>query len=339
MENNCILDLSQLNLMSGNATESVAQQVERLLVDQCESWKLAKDNFSALETVESKIFESDSINFIVQFNPSRIRSSAAKVDAKSIQERKCFLCANHLPAEQKGVLFGKDMHNTAHNYLILVNPFPIFNKHLTIPDIEHTDQLVRERVGDMLLLAEELNDYVIFYNGPKCGASAPDHMHFQAGNKCFMPLERDFEAIKNDREITIKSSEGVTVSTLTGIDARTFIFKGESKDAIENEFKKFYDQFAALTPEEAEPMMNILAMKKGTDFVLIVFPRKLHRPSQYFAEGEDNLLISPASVDLGGVFITPQEKDFKKIKLDDIKSIISQITITDEMFSALCKAL
>lgn len=338
MEQNTITDLKPVDL-NGYASGSLSGEVDSLFKDQCENWTLARDNFSALKTVENKIFESANLNFIVQFNPSRIRSSAAKVDAKSIQERKCFLCIPHLPAEQKGVKVSKDGNEFEHNYMILVNPFPIFDKHLTIPDTDHTDQRIRERVGDMLSLANKLTDYVLFYNGPKCGASAPDHMHFQAGNKGFMPLERDFDALNDGLEVLLKEKDEVKITTLTGIPARTFIFRSESREAINRQFKEFYDSFAAMVPDEAEPMMNILAMKKGKEYILIVFPRKLHRPSQFFAEGDDNLLISPASVDLGGVFITPQEKDFKKIKLSDINDIIRQITINNDMFDALCKAL
>lgn len=338
MEQNTIEGLKSFAVKE-SISGTLSAEVDRLFKDQCENWSLAKDNFSALKTVESKIFESANLNFIVQFNPSRIRSSAAKVDAKSIQERKCFLCIPHLPAEQKGVKVLKNENDFDHNYMILVNPFPIFDKHLTIPDTDHTDQRIRERVGDMLSLANELHDYVLFYNGPKCGASAPDHMHFQAGNKGFMPLERDFDAINEACEVVLKEKDEVKISTFTGITARTFIFRSESKESINRLFKEFYDSFASMVPDEAEPMMNILAMKKGKEYILIVFPRKLHRPSQFFAEGDDNLLISPASVDLGGVFITPQEKDFKKIKLSDINDIIRQITISDDMFDALCMAL
>ncbi|MGL5318335.1 MAG: DUF4922 domain-containing protein, partial [Bacteroidales bacterium] len=176
-------------------------------------------------------------------------------------------------------------------------------------------------------------------NGPKCGASAPDHMHFQAGNKGFMPVERDFDALMDHCEVVLQERDEVKISTFTGLKARTFVFRSTSREAVERQFIQFYDQFSGMMPEEAEPMMNILAMKKGKEFVLIVFPRRLHRPAQYFAEGEDNLLISPASVDLGGVFITPQEKDFKKIKLTDIADMIGQITIRTEMFEALCKGL
>lgn len=339
MEQNMIMNSVNILKKSEMMSDSLSGQVEQLIRSQCDNWMLVKENFAALKTVESKIFEDNYLNFVVQFNPSRIRSSAAKVDPKSIQERKCFLCLPHLPEEQKGILVSQDESDVSHNYVILVNPFPIFDKHLTIPDVEHTDQRIRERIGDMLSLAEQLSDFVLFYNGPKCGASAPDHMHFQAGNKGFMPLERELDALTDRCEVVLKETDEVKIATLTGITARTFIFRSESKNAIESRFKLFYDHFAAMMPDESEPMMNILAMKKGKEFVLIVFPRKLHRPAQFFAEGDDNLLISPASVDLGGVFITPQEKDFKKIKLSDLNDIIKQITINDDMFSALCNAL
>ena len=147
-------------------------KIEKLFSDQLSSWELAKNNYTALSQVKVKELDVNGTHYKVQFNPARIVSSAAKVDTKSIQERKCFLCPANLPAVQRGLPFKE-------NYQILVNPFPIFPKHLTVPALEHVDQRIKNRFGDMLDLATYAQDYVVFYNGPKCGASAPDHVHFQ----------------------------------------------------------------------------------------------------------------------------------------------------------------
>ena len=162
------------------------EQVEKLIQEQLIEWPLVSQNFAALGKVQSKDITVGHVEYRAQLNPARIVSSAAKVDTKSIQERKCFLCAQNRPKEQKGVRYKQ--------YEILINPFPIFPRHLTIPDINHVDQKISNRIADMLDLARELDDYVIFYNGPKCGASAPDHMHFQAGNKGFMGIETDVKS-------------------------------------------------------------------------------------------------------------------------------------------------
>ena len=161
------------------------QTIHNLLTEQLASWETARNNYAALSGVRVKELNVNGIPYKVQFNPARIVSSGAKVDAKSIQARKCFLCPANLPTVQKGISFGGHYH-------ILVNPFPIFPRHLTVPELAHTPQRIATRFTDMLELAEALTDYTIFYNGPKCGASAPDHAHFQAGNKGFMPIEKDW---------------------------------------------------------------------------------------------------------------------------------------------------
>ncbi|MDR0866076.1 MAG: DUF4922 domain-containing protein, partial [Candidatus Symbiothrix sp.] len=172
--------------------------VKDLLCDQLEEWSLVKSNYEALKNVKSKEFQFDGFIIKVQFNPARIVSSAAKIDAKSIQERKCFLCPANLPKEQTGIPFGND-------YQLLVNPFPIFPEHFTIPTYKHTDQLIIHRYGDMLDLAKSMDKYTVFYNGPKCGASAPDHAHFQAGIKGFLPLENEIGNIP--KEVIYKTDE------------------------------------------------------------------------------------------------------------------------------------
>ena len=158
----------------------INQQVKALFNEQTANWALARNNFEGLKTVQTKTFAFGDYDVRVQFNPARIVSSGAKVDAKTIAERKCFLCAANRPAEQRSVEFG--------DYEILVNPFPIFPEHFTIPRKEHVDQQIKPFFADMLRLAKAMDEYLVFYNGPRCGASAPDHMHFQAGTKDFLPL-------------------------------------------------------------------------------------------------------------------------------------------------------
>ena len=268
-------------------------KVNQLFKEQLSKWDLAGKNYRALEQVKTKTLIVDNREYKVQFNPARIVSSAAKVDVQSIRERKCFLCSENLPAEQKGITF-KD------SYIILVNPFPIFPRHLTIPFIEHTPQLINQRFGDMLDLARQLDDYIVFYNGPKCGASAPDHLHFQAGNKGFLPIEND----RNRRNaISIES---------------------DNKDVLLERFQEIYN-ILPMQPDDSEPMMNILAWYETSKWIVCIFARKKHRPSCYSAESEANMLISPAAVDLGGVFITPLEKDFEKITVEDINQILIEI--------------
>jgi len=268
-------------------------KVNQLFKEQLSEWDLAKKNYNALQQVKTKTLVVDSRKYKVQFNPARIVSSTARVDAQSLQERKCFLCSNNLPAEQKGVSF-------KNNYTLLVNPYPIFPRHLTIPSVEHTPQLIATHFGDMLDLAQLLDDFVVFYNGPKCGASAPDHFHFQAGNKGFLPIEKNRDKY------------------------RAISFESDNKKKLLKYFKQTYDSLP-MQPDDTEPMMNTLTWYESDKWMVCIFARKKHRPSCYGAEDDDNLLITPAAVELGGVFITPLEKDFEKIKAEDIAKILHEI--------------
>jgi ATP adenylyltransferase/5',5'''-P-1,P-4-tetraphosphate phosphorylase II len=297
-------------------TEAISNKtVNELLAEQLTSWDTARTNYEALLEVESKVLDVDGHTFRVQFNPARIRSSAAKVDPKSIQERKCFLCKDNLPAAQKGLKFGE-------GYTVLVNPFPIFPQHLTIPAVEHKDQLIRNRFVHMLELAERLSGFVLFYNGPKCGASAPDHAHFQAGNKGFLPLESEWRSAAGE---AFYSKEGTALYALKEYPAPMLVLTSDSMQKAAG----LFDQIYMLLDKgmEVEPMMNLLAWYEDGQWVVCIIPRTLHRPACYFAEGEENLLISPASVDLGGVFITPLEKDFEKITSQDIRNILQEVCL------------
>lgn len=293
--------------------------VKSFFSEQLVEWPLAKQNYEALNKVLVRDIDLGGSSVRIQFNPERMRSSAAKIDTKSIQERKCFLCPAHLPAEQRGIPFGKD-------YQILVNPFPIFPMHLTVPVLDHIDQLIYDRFGDMLDLAETLNDFVVFYNGPKCGASAPDHMHFQAGNKGFLPLEKDVRQLKRN---VIISNDEIQCFTLQGYYRNVIVLESGKKNCVVELFNRIYASLE-IKSDEKEPMLNIVTWFEEGKWISCIFPREVHRPACFYAEGDDNLLISPASVDLGGVCVFPLEKDFNKVTAADIKKVFSEICVNDD---------
>jgi len=301
------------------SADTIKNRVEELFLSQVQNWDTACVNYSDIDKVKIKDFGFDDFTIKVQFNPARIRSSAAKVDAKSIQERKCFLCPDNLPPEQEGVPFGND-------YQILVNPYPIFPKHFTIPAYKHTDQLIYDRYTDMLDLAKELSDYVVFYNGPKCGASAPDHVHFQAGIKGILPIEKDIASM--NREL-IYSNGGSHIYALKHYLRNGFLIVSDLKGQSVSHFNRVYSSLE-IKDGDSEPMMNILLWVAGGRYYSCVFPREKHRPTCFYAEGDDKLLISPASVDLGGLFITPREEDFEKITTQDIVQILKEVCLDDE---------
>ena len=296
-----------------------SQQINRFIEEQLAVWPMATDNFNALQNVKVKDLDVDGMKIKVQFNPARIVSSSAKVDAKSLKERKCFLCGENRPAVQTGIEWGEDG-----KYIVLINPFPIFPRHLTIPDQRHVDQLVVDRIKDMMDLASELDEYTVFYNGPKCGASAPDHMHFQAGNSDFLTIA---DAIENAELKTITEEDGKAILALVdSLPLKVFVIDATDHEAGERLFRRLYD--AIPVPEgEKEPMMNLLCYTTPAGVRLVVIPRKKHRPSFYGTETDEQMLISPASVDMGGVFITPLEKDFNRVDENIVRRIFDELCL------------
>lgn len=302
-------------------------QVNQLFQEQLERWPLASNNFNALSNVRTKDEKVRGINYRVQFNPSRIVSSGAKVDKKSIKERKCFLCKENRPPEQKGIFYS--------DYIILINPFPIFPKHLTISKCTHQDQLIYGKISDLLDLSYQIDKYVLFYNGPKSGASAPDHMHFQAGNKGFLPIQTEIETIARELICVFESAK---LFLLDDQPRNSLLIKGKSIADIDQLFNKVYNVLP-INGSDLEPMLNLLSWYENNEWHLIILLRKKHRPSCYFAKGEDKLLSSPASVDLGGVFITPIESDFNKINSEKIEAIIDEVSFSKSEVCNILKEL
>ena len=303
-------------------------KVNELFDQQLSVWEMARNNFEGLKTVQIREFDFDGFAVKVQFNPARMVSSGAKVDAKTIAERKCFLCAANRPEVQRGIEW--------RDYDILINPFPIFTRHLTIPRREHVDQRLVPYIADMFDLARELTDFVVFYNGPKCGASAPDHMHFQAGNADFLPLVSDYFNLKQvGRTELVETAD--TAETYLMKDYLRVVYCIESADAValKEAFMKLYNSW--VVDADVEPMMNVVCLYRQSTvdgqqiadgkWYLFVIPRGAFRPWQYTAEGDAQLLVSPATVEVSGLFITPVKEHFERITKEDVVDILTQCTI------------
>jgi len=290
------------------------QHIKSLFSEQVSNWELARNNFESLKSVQTKSFSFGDFEVQVQFNPARIVSSGAKVDAKTIAERKCFLCTANRPAEQKAIEFG--------DYDILVNPFPIFPEHFTIPRKEHVEQQIKPYFEDMLNLAKVMDDYLIFYNGPKCGASAPDHMHFQAGTKDFLPLVNDYKRLKDTHANLLVTNEKMKLFTYENYLRTVYCIESTDIESASDSFEKLYSHFQ--NEENTEPMMNVVCIYETDKWFTFILPRKNFRPWEYTAEGNQQLLISPATVEMCGIFITPIETHFERITKEDIESILEQ---------------
>ncbi|MDP2039014.1 MAG: DUF4922 domain-containing protein [Ignavibacteria bacterium] len=326
-----LTEFSEKSFLDTEGLSSLPEKAERLFEQQINNWKLAAGGYKSLTSVEIKKFEFGNFSIEAHFNPGRIISSSAKVDAKSINERPCFLCPQNLPAEQKAV-------NAFDDYILLVNPFPIFDKHFTIPKLSHTPQLIKLEITSMLTLSSLLgNGYSVFYNGPKCGASAPDHMHFQAGNSGFMMIDHDYaELSKSNSKIIFEDSE-LKSSFITGCLRNFIAIESNSISRITSEFERIYSLLQNASSDE-EPMLNIICSYDNS-WRLLIFPRIKHRPTYFFEEDDKKILISPAAVDMGGVLIFPREEDFEKITTELIVDVFKQVTFSDDDFYNLAEKM
>jgi hypothetical protein len=294
----------------------LSDKVDRIFDKQLAEWPMAGNNYAALKDVKVRSCMVDGIPLHMQFNPARVVSSSAKVDAKSLSERKCFLCAENRPPEQRSIKWGR--------YSVLVNPYPIFKRHLTVADSVHTPQRIAGRMADMVRLAQELCGYTVFYNGPKCGASAPDHMHFQAGSMDFLVLP---SMVLDNKRKTVLEFGGDSLSVVDSLPMRFFVIEADTPEAAEKFFDALYEALP-VQPGDDEPMMNILSFDMPNATYVVVVPRKRHRPSFYGTEGDDTMLFSPASVDMGGLFVMPREKDYNRMNRDLARRVYSEVCLS-----------
>lgn len=310
-----------------------ADRTKKLLEDQKISWGLLRENYANLSKTETKIFGYDNFQIKVQCNPERIKSTGADVSRDALNSRPCFLCEENLPSEQDGLLYNK-------RYLILANPYPIFEEHFTITKTKHSPQTIIGNFEDMLDLSEELGrDYSLFYNGPKCGASAPDHMHFQAALKNIIPAEYEADAMKEKLSSQIYTAPKIKLFFIENFFRYVLIIESPSKGELLYAFKILINALKKISPPKEEPMINIVSTYNGGMRRIFVFPRLVHRPRQFFEEGEKKILVSPAAVDMGGLIIFPREEDFNKINRNDIVDIYRQVTVTKEFWEYLKKKM
>lgn len=301
---------------------------------QLKEWQGLKDNYTSFKKVKVNDFWFNGFKIKTQFNPGRIQSTSAKTDLDSIKSRRCFLCYRNLPAWQKGLLLKK-------KYFLLCNPYPVFPEHFTIASVDHKPQLLGNHVEDLLVLTKNLSKhYSVIYNGPNCGASAPDHLHFQVGTKNYLPIEDEFHQVKNEYgEIIYDTDQNLLSAVDDGL--RTFVLiESNDKSIIVNLFEKFYKVYSENNFSEDESLLNIINFYDHEfGWTLFIFLREKHRSRHYYNEGEDQILVSPASIDLGGILVLPREKDFGKINKQLIEEIFKEVSLSREKFISLKEKL
>ncbi len=314
--------LSQKVFASFNPASSAGSLAElsiSLLEDQKKKWPLLAEGYQALSLVKVREIHCAGFSTKVQWNSKRMVSTAAKVDAASIGARKCFLCLENLPQEQQGVLYGND-------FIVLCNPAPIFSRHYTISHVRHVPQAIEGFIGTFLMLARDLGGrFTVFYNGPKCGASAPDHFHFQASPSGAIPVES--ESNEAGRRMLMRKFEKVSGFMLLNYGRGVLLFESSDADELEKCMTELFRSMRKIFSTTEEPMVNILCSFQDNAWRVIVFPRSKHRPAAYFREGDAKVLISPASVDIGGLIITPVEKDFQKVDATTIEDIFREVSV------------
>jgi hypothetical protein len=300
-----------------------------LLKHQKSSWLQLRQGYELLNAVKTRSFSFPGFEIKIQFNPARLKSSSAEVDYKSINERKCFLCLKNLPKEQKGI-------NYKDEFIILANPYPIFPEHFTISSLKHIPQSILENFRTMMSLGKDLSKYyTVFYNGPKCGASAPDHLHFQACSKNVMPAEPELGEIKTKYGEQLAWKDHTEVLAVDDGIRRFFVVESDNALIIERIFGSVYIEFQKCLLIQEEPMMNLILNYEKEIWRLIIFLRAKHRPALY----DNGILWSPAAVDLGGLCIFPLEKDLNVISGSDLTEGFKEVIISDEIFSYIKKKL
>jgi hypothetical protein len=288
--------------------------LEDLFKRQAGAWPQLAKGLEGLARAKTRTVRIDWYEIFIRHIPHRVVSTTAAVDRESVAKRPCFLCVGNLPPEEEGIQF--------EDFTIYCNPFPIVDHHLTIAHREHRSQRIANQFGSMLDLAAAMPGYFVIYNGPECGASAPDHLHFQAGWRGLLPIEQD--------------TAELTSLTVPNYGRNVFLLRGRYRSALTDQMGRAIELLAETTGKRAEPMVNIAVLHKRGEWATYLFPRGKHRP-EVFHTGE--LTVSPASIDMCGIFVAPVEHDFEKITGDAIAAIFREVTLSDDQFREVAEKL
>lgn len=314
-------------MLQGKADIMEDSSISRFFNRQMEKWADARHRFRDLKHVETHQL-SDQLK--VQWNPARIVSTGAKIDKKTLGDRPCFLCDKNRPKEQ----ISKQIDE---RFLLLVNPFPILPVHFTIPARKHQPQSIYKNYGEMHRFLSLHSELMVFYNGPKCGASAPDHLHFQAGTSGILPLQANWQRLSRNLTDIISLNDDEKIALIHDFVVSAFVIISKSEDSDEALFQRLYKSMP-VRGDETEPMMNIIAWRKGDEYISVVIPREKHRPEAYFAEGDAQMMVSPGALDMSGLIITPREEDFRKLTEESATAILQECGVsTDKMNSIVTK--
>ena len=315
-------------MLQGKADIMEDSTISRFFNRQLEKWDDARHRFRDLKHVETKKLSEE---VRLQFNPARIVSTGAKIDKKTLGERPCFLCDKNRPKEQMSQQIDERFH-------LLVNPFPILPVHFTIPARKHQPQAIYKNYGEMHRFLSLHSELMVFYNGPKCGASAPDHLHFQAGTSGILPLQANWQRLSRNLTDIISLNDEEKIAVVRDFIVPAFVIISKSEESDETLFHRLYKSMP-MRGDETEPMMNIIAWRKGDEYISVVIPREKHRPEAYFAEGDAQVMVSPGALDMSGLIITPREEDFHKLTEESATTILQECGISTEKMNCIVTKL
>ena len=284
-------------------------ELEELFRLQQGSWPLLARGIRGLGEARTRSVLAAGSGVLVRHIPHRAASTTAKVDPASIAKRPCFLCGENLYPEQVGIAFGP-------SHVIYCNPFPIVERHVTVVHRDHRPQRIEEQLDAMLSLAAALPGHFVAYNGPECGASAPDHAHLQAGSSEGLPLVR---------EIAGRTGPAVELHGL-----RALLFRGPERGPLRREITRALGILASVTSKSPEPLCNVAVLRDPSGGLsAVVFPRAKHRPDAYFT-GE--LTVSPAAIDVAGILVAPVPGDFERLTGGGAESVFREVTLPEAPF-------
>jgi hypothetical protein len=323
--------LNQKTYTTFDGGESLSGLCLELLSEQKKAWQDLQKGYEFLKDVRERDLSCRGFSARLQYNPGRMKSSTAEVSKGNLTERQCFLCLDHLPEGQKGIQYKGD-------YLILGNPMPVFSSHFTVSHIDHRFQAIDEHVGTYLQLMADLGpSWTVLYNGPKCGASAPDHLHFQVGPSGQMPIEKE---IREEKRLTLlRQVDGVLLYRAKDLGREVIILEGEDPIAVECVLKNFQNALKKFLITDEEPMMNIAGVYEKTKWRLLIFPRRKHRPEAFFKDGDARMVVSPGVIDMGGLLITPVKKDFERLDATAVESIYEEVSLEGKIVELAIQAL
>ncbi len=306
-----------------------SEALDRFFNRQLEKWDDARQHYRDLQHVETKEL-GDYLK--AQFNPARIVSTGAKIDKQSIAERPCFLCAQNRPAQQ----IIKEIDGS---YELLVNPFPILQSHYTIPSRSHQPQRIADGYAEIYKFLTLYPNLMVFYNGPKCGASAPDHLHLQAGTSGMLPLQSGWQRLSRSLTpvMTVADDEGIFF--VSDYVSPAFAIKSKTVDTGKQLFKNLYRALEQIQTDADEPMLNVVAWRLNDEYLLVVFPRRKHRPDCYYAKGSGQMLISPGALDMSGLIITPRREDYERLTAEKADEILREVSLDDQSVKTVIELL